>query len=131
MAWSTGPDVTCRPLGARLEDPAWDLIFRIEFCAPEPLAVAPSPGAGPFLAAYPNPSSGQLTVSFSLPSVAPATIDVLDLSGRRIHHEAVGAPSPGLNTRLLPLKARLRPGLYFIRLDQPPRRLFTKICVLP
>src|SRR5207249_3733346 len=43
----------------------------------------------------PNPAQGALSVAFSLPSAAPATLELLDLGGRRMATRDVGSLGPG------------------------------------
>ena len=64
----------------------------------------------------PNPApGGHLTLRFTLPSVAPATIELLDVTGRRVDRRTlsgqVGRQSVELGT-----VRRIPPGLYWIRL---------------
>jgi hypothetical protein len=67
--------------------------------------------------AWPNPTAGALVVSFQLPSSAPASLTVLDVSGRRVIDREVGTLGPG--NHVLDLGGNeLRPGVYMIRLVQ-------------
>jgi len=99
--------------------------------APAPLSVPPGTAPGLSLAAYPNPASGRFIVSFSVPSAAPVTVELLDLSGRRVQRREAGYLGPGSHTTPLVLDPHLPAGLYFLRLEQPPRHLFAKVCALP
>jgi hypothetical protein len=69
----------------------------------------------------PNPASARdLAVSFSLESAAPATLELLDVGGRRVLARAVGALGAG--NHVLPLEGGgIAPGTYFIRLTQGAR----------
>ena len=98
---------------------------------PVPLSVPPGTAPGLSLAVYPNPVSERLTLTFSLPSAAHANVELLDLAGRRVRQQEVGPVGPGLHTITLDLRPHLQAGLYFLRLDQPPRHLYAKICVVP
>src|SRR5437867_5806894 len=51
----------------------------------------------------PNPATGALNVSFTLPNAAPAMLELLDVSGRRIAAREVGS---------------LGAGFHFVRLDE-------------
>lgn len=66
----------------------------------------------------PNPASARdLAVSFSLDSDAPATLELLDVGGRRLLARAVGPLGAG--SHVLKLEGDgIRPGTYFIRLTQ-------------
>jgi hypothetical protein len=84
---------------------------------PEALALALEPPR-------PNPSSGPFTLAFVLPSAAPARLELLDVSGRRMHLRTHEAARAGLN--LLPLDADLAPGVYLARLTQGGRSVTTR-----
>ncbi len=67
----------------------------------------------------PNPAvGGRLRVHFSLPSGAPATLELFDLSGRRIAERAVGLMGAGRHAVDLASGGRLRTGIYVVRLTQ-------------
>jgi hypothetical protein len=80
------------------------------------------PGAGAMVAlagARPNPArGGVLMVHFALPGDAPATLDLLDVSGRRVASRAVGALGAGDHAVDLAAGRRLAPGVYLVRLTQ-------------
>jgi hypothetical protein len=79
----------------------------------------------------PNPSRGEvLTVSFSLPSTQPATLELLDVTGRRIVQREVGSPGAGPRTLDLREGQRLAPGLYLVRLTQGTNTRTTRAVVL-
>jgi PKD repeat protein len=65
---------------------------------------------------HPNPATGPFTVWFTLPSAAAATLDVLDVSGRRVVSREVGSLGPGRHQVQMP--GALSPGLYLVRLTQ-------------
>jgi len=75
-------------------------------------------------------TTSALHVAFSLASSAPATIELIDLAGRRVHAEAISEPTPGPRTlRLMPGRA-LSPGIYWARLEQGEHRNAIKVLVL-
>ena len=76
--------------------------------------------------ARPNPARRELSVTFSLASASPASLDLVDVSGRRIAHIAVGALGPGSHTLDLAAGRPLVPGLYFLRLEQGGSALTTR-----
>ena len=78
----------------------------------------------------PNPTSRAMSVRFVLPVLGPATVELLDVSGRLIEHHEVGAFGPGAHVLELGREAALRAGLYFIRLRQNGRSLYTKATVI-
>jgi hypothetical protein len=71
----------------------------------------------------PNPAVGELAVSFTLPSAAPATLALLDVSGRRLIAREVGSLGPGRHLQRLGEGARFAPGIYWLRLTQAGRVL--------
>jgi hypothetical protein len=81
---------------------------------------AGEPGAGRVQlsldAPSPNPATGSLTISFALPDARPATLEVLDVGGRRVAAREVGSLGPGRHEWTLP--ARLPAGVYFVRLSR-------------
>jgi hypothetical protein len=78
----------------------------------------------------PNPASDALTVSFVLPVRGPATLEVLDVAGRRLRSRDVGALGPGRHTVKLELDARIPPGIYFVRLTQGGRAANRKLALV-
>src|SRR5262249_54328635 len=66
----------------------------------------------------PNPSPRDLNVSFSLASGAPASLEVLDVRGRRILSRRVGALGAGVHTLNVAQGESLAPGIYVVRLSQ-------------
>lgn len=82
------------------------------------------------LGARPNPTLGGLALSFSLPDVAPARIEMFDVSGRRVLvHDLVSQP-PGDQTLSLDETLRLGPGLYLIRLTQGNHTAVARIALV-
>ena len=79
--------------------------------------------------AHPNPAAGALAVWFTLPSREPATMELIDVSGRRVLRREVGSLGPGHHTLTLG-SPRLRPGLYFLRLAQRGRALGARVVVI-
>lgn len=69
----------------------------------------------------PNPATREATVSFTLPRRAPATLELLDVSGRRVLARDVGGLGPGSHMVSLDRGRRPPAGLYFVRLTQDGR----------
>jgi hypothetical protein len=64
----------------------------------------------------PNPArGGAVAVAFTLPDNAPASVEVMDVAGRRVARRDVGALGAGRHLMRL-TDARLAPGVYLIRL---------------
>ena len=80
---------------------------------------------------HPNPSlGGALRVRFTLASAAAASLEVLDVAGRRIFAREVGSFGPGPHTLDLEEGGRLAPGLYLVRLRQGASSRVTRAAVL-
>lgn len=62
----------------------------------------------------PNPSEREMWVSFSLPDNRPATLELIDVAGRRVRERTVSGA--GRQTVDLAAGGRLPPGIYLIRL---------------
>jgi hypothetical protein len=78
---------------------------------------------------FPNPSSRRLSVRFSVPSGEPATLDVLDITGRRVHRRLVQV-RPGRRTFEVDHGAAMSPGVYWLRLSQGPNSATTRFVVV-
>jgi len=76
----------------------------------------------------PNPftSAGALRVAFALPDEAPATLEMLDVSGRRVLARDLAGLGPGRHVLQLEGLAQPAPGLYFLRLSHPERTIVTR-----
>jgi hypothetical protein len=72
---------------------------------------------------FPNPSSRELSIAFSLPVGAPARLEVIDISGRRVWSREVGSLGAGRHDVSLP---KLRAGVYMARLTQGSRSATTR-----
>ena len=80
------------------------------------------------LRARPNPAAGVLFADFSLPAAAPATLELLDIGGRRMDSRVVSGA--GRHVMALGGERRLAPGLYLIRITQERRALTTRALVI-
>jgi hypothetical protein len=78
----------------------------------------------------PNPNPGVLSVSFSLAAARPATLELLDVSGRRIISQEVGSLGTGTHVVKLAPELPLRSGVYLVRLTQDGRTLIAKAAVV-
>lgn len=81
--------------------------------------------------AMPNPAKGELRVSLSLGDLAPATLEVFDVSGRQLAARRVEGMGPGWHTVTIGDPSRLPAGLYLVRLTQDGRSLTTRAVVVP
>ena len=80
--------------------------------------------------ATPNPAQRELRVSFSLKDSKAATLELFDVSGRRLAFRHVEAMGPGWHTVTLGERGALPAGLYMIRLTQDGRSLVTRAAVV-
>jgi VCBS repeat protein len=71
----------------------------------------------------PNPALRAPAVAFTLADASPATIEVLDLAGRRVLLREVGGLGAGRHLVPLESSTRLAPGAYVMRLRQAGRTL--------
>ena len=79
----------------------------------------------------PNPSSGRaLSVYFTLPSDERASLEVLDVAGRRVLGREVGTLGAGPHSVDLNRGRTLPSGVYLVRLTQGARVLSTRAAVL-
>jgi hypothetical protein len=77
----------------------------------------------------PNPTTGRARVWFTLPSREPATLEMMDVAGRRLVRREVGPLGPGRHSLDLGAAAT-RPGLYFLRLSQGGRTLHARMAMV-
>lgn len=79
----------------------------------------------------PNPTrGGVLTVRFTLPAAAPASLELLDVAGRRVAAREVGSLGEGIHTLDLGEGLRSAPGLYFVCLRQGGNARTARVAVL-
>ena len=78
--------------------------------------------------ARPNPASHGVFVSLALPDATPATLELLDVAGRRLGER----PVTGAGPHLVDVSAglTLEPGVYLVRLTQGDKRLTARVTVV-
>jgi hypothetical protein len=93
---------------------------------------APRPAATGLALAHiwPNPSSLPLRVTFALPESGPARLELVDVAGRSVLAQALGAPGAGLHDATFGAGASLRPGTYWLRLSQGGGRTASRVVIL-
>jgi hypothetical protein len=80
--------------------------------------------------ARPNPAIGALSVAFTLPSKEAATLELIDIAGRRLARKDVGLLGPGSHLVALSPSPTPRAGLYFLRLTQGGRVLHARVAMI-
>ena len=80
--------------------------------------------------ARPNPAVGPLTVAFTLPRAEPATLELLDVSGRQVLAREVGDLGPGSHVLRLGECNCTPPGMYWLRLAQAGRSLVKRAVLM-
>ena len=64
----------------------------------------------------PNPAVQGFRIAFTLPDRLPATLEVIDVTGRKAFSRAIGAMGPGRHVLDLTRERGIPTGIYFIRL---------------
>jgi len=78
----------------------------------------------------PNPAVDAIRVSFSLPTASSATIELLDLAGRRLIDREVGQLGIGRHVLRLDSGERIAPGVYWLRLHQGVQQALARAVVM-
>ena len=83
----------------------------------------------------PNPASRAVEIAYSLAAPADMTLAAYDVSGRLVN-TLVSGPTPAGGHRLRwdlsdARGQRVRPGVYFLRLEVPGRQLLRRVAIVP
>ena len=78
----------------------------------------------------PNPASSPLRVEFSLPNDAPASLEIVDVAGRRWRHDELGTLSAGTHAATVSLAGLPGPGVFWLHLSQAGHGVVTKVIVV-
>jgi hypothetical protein len=108
LRWVVGSTV-------RISDPTWVLVPPLRFT---------------IIGTSPNPSPGPISVEFSLPDAAPARLEMIDIAGRSVWQQDVGGHGAGDHTISIAEAAKLRPGVYLIRLVHGGEARVSRVCLL-
>lgn len=79
--------------------------------------------------AQPNPAVRDLAIAFTLPTAEPATLELLDLAGRRVASRSLAGATPGAQVLSLG-RGAFPAGVYFARLTQAGRSVQQRVVVL-
>jgi len=79
---------------------------------------------------HPNPAIEAINVSFSLPTASSATLELLDLAGRRVIDREVGGLGVGRHVLRLDSGERIAPGVYWLRLRQGAQQALARAVVM-
>lgn len=80
--------------------------------------------------ARPNPASGDVWIAFTLPNREAATLELVDVTGRRVAERRLEGFGPGSHTVNLTEGRRLSAGVYVARLQQGGRTLTSRVSVI-
>jgi len=78
---------------------------------------------------HPNPFNATTTITYDLPFATRVSLEVFNLSGRRVEMLFEGYRQPGIYTRTL-TATDLPSGLYFVRLEASERALTQKVMLI-
>ena len=94
--------------------------------------VPPRPASGGVALArvWPNPAGLPLDVAFALPADAPARLELLDVAGRSVLADDLGASGAGAFEASLGEGSTLRPGTYWLRLSQGGGQAVSRVVFL-
>ena len=76
-----------------------------------------------------NPVRGPLQFAVSLPTAAPASLELVDITGRRVAKQDLGTLGAG-NHSIQMDASSLRPGVYWARLTQAQKLTSTRIAIV-
>lgn len=80
--------------------------------------------------ARPNPASGDVWIAFTLPDREAASLEMIDVTGRRVAERRLEGIGPGSHTVNLSEGRSLSAGIYVVRLVQGGRTLTTRVSVI-
>jgi len=90
------------------------------------LIAAPRPLEPALRGFVPNPAGRYVAVSLSLAERGDASLEVIDMLGRRVAYRHLAGLGPGEHVVTLPELGRLAAGVFLIRLRQGGRALVTR-----
>jgi hypothetical protein len=78
----------------------------------------------------PNPGTAPEIVELALPRAAPVTLELLDVTGRRVWREETPVLAAGVHVLPLAPRERPRPGLYWLRATAGGERAGTRVAIV-
>src|SRR6185295_7283555 len=98
------------------------------------LVDVPASGAEPARLAlervFPNPTSAPFSIQYTLANPAPASLDLVDIAGRSVAHQSLGAEGPGRHVVRFSPRKGLPPGTYWVRLTQAGQSAVSRIVLI-
>jgi hypothetical protein len=82
------------------------------------------------MGARPNPATQDLVLAFSLATREPAKLELIDITGRRVHEQDLVGLGAGEHTLNLGATSRFRAGIYMVRITQAGRRTSGKVALV-
>ena len=67
---------------------------------------------------------------FTLPNRDPATLELIDIAGRRLMRREVGSLGPGPHLMTMGAATRLKSGIYFLRLIRGDQVLHARVALI-
>jgi hypothetical protein len=106
--------------------------YRLSGVAPtEAWVTMPEPAAPAIGGIWPNPARSRVRVQFTAATAGSVTVDLLDVTGRRVRQHRVSNVTPGANVVPLEFTAdHLAPGVYLVRVAQDGRTRTARFAVL-
>lgn len=80
--------------------------------------------------AWIDASRNQVVIAFALPAGAAPSVELIDVTGRRIERQTLDGLDPGEHEATLPVPARLASGVYFVRLSQAGKARVAKTAII-
>ncbi len=77
----------------------------------------------------PSPSAGSVRLSVTLPTDDPASLDLLDVTGRRVASRSLGSLGPGRHSVNLVAEGPLKSGVYFALLRHRDQERMVRVVV--
>jgi len=88
-------------------------------CTPQPVPLtAMVPGLRLMIQPLGNPACPTIDLACVIPATGSATVEVFDVTGRRVHRQTIQVTEPGPQKIQAGAGATIKPGAYFVRVTQ-------------